>query len=103
MTSLKLTFAEVSGCLQEVLPVVITKYVDGASTSTPRTRRARAAARTKDQREATPTFLGRHDLTGGVRSGSGRREQKERKDRNKTLKAITGPDAYAIVKPCVRI
>ncbi|MED6146273.1 hypothetical protein PIB30_032990 [Stylosanthes scabra] len=32
-----------------------------------------------------------------------RRERKERKDRNKTYKAIAGPNAYASVKPCVRI
>ncbi|MED6146281.1 hypothetical protein PIB30_032998 [Stylosanthes scabra] len=43
------------------------------------------------------------DITGGVRSGSGRREPKERKDRNKTLKAINGPDVYTSVEPCVRI
>ncbi|MED6210607.1 hypothetical protein PIB30_065715 [Stylosanthes scabra] len=43
------------------------------------------------------------DITGRVRSGSGRRERKERKDRNKTYKVIAGPDAYATVEPWVRI
>ncbi|MED6179736.1 hypothetical protein PIB30_003535 [Stylosanthes scabra] len=35
------------------------------------------------------------DITGGVRSGSGRRLQKERKDRNKTYKTIAGAYPYA--------
>ncbi|MED6157578.1 hypothetical protein PIB30_024419 [Stylosanthes scabra] len=43
------------------------------------------------------------DITGGVRSGSGRRERKEQKDRNKPRRALLEPMRTHPMGPCVRI
>ncbi|MED6148830.1 hypothetical protein PIB30_056707 [Stylosanthes scabra] len=43
------------------------------------------------------------DLAGRVRSGSGRRERKERKDRNKPKRRLLEPMRTHPMEPCVRI
>ncbi|MED6220775.1 hypothetical protein PIB30_048119 [Stylosanthes scabra] len=43
------------------------------------------------------------DITSGVRSGSGRRERKERKDRNKPRRPLLEPMCTHHMEPCVRI
>ncbi|MED6204865.1 hypothetical protein PIB30_012636 [Stylosanthes scabra] len=43
------------------------------------------------------------DITGGVRSGSGRRERKERKDHNKPKRPLLEPMNTHHMEPCVRI
>ncbi|MED6178192.1 hypothetical protein PIB30_105259 [Stylosanthes scabra] len=43
------------------------------------------------------------DITGGVRSGSGRKERKERKDRKKPKRPLLEPMRTHHIEPCVRI
>ncbi|MED6147003.1 hypothetical protein PIB30_039961 [Stylosanthes scabra] len=43
------------------------------------------------------------DITGGVWSGSGRRERKERKDRNKPKRPLLEPMRTHHLEPCVHI
>ncbi|MED6127805.1 hypothetical protein PIB30_091648 [Stylosanthes scabra] len=48
-------------------------------------------------------FTSSNDITGGVRSESGRRERKERKDRNKSRRPLLEPMRTHHKEPCVRI